>query len=221
MPLRTPYHMLMRPLPLAPVAPGRTALVLIDVQAFTCRRGHGLDAEAARRGITGELDEYYLQVEAALRNIARVLVACRAAALQVIHIRAAAVAHQSRQFAASGLHRPAPDATDEDMEQAAPIVGERVIARGAYSAFLDTGLAEALHQNRIETLILAGMMANVILPLAAREAADRNFNVLVMPDCCASETLDWHALTLQGLVGGAIRVSQSGDVIAMIGGEVR
>jgi nicotinamidase-related amidase len=213
--------MLMRPLPLAPVAPGRAALLLIDVQGFTCRRGHGLDLEAARRGITGEFDEYYLQVEHALRNIARVLAACRAAGIEVVHIRTADAPDATRQFAGSGLERPAPDAPGEDMPEAAPAPGERVIARAGYSPFLKTGLAEALHGRGIGTVILAGMMANIVMPLAAREAAERDFDVLVMPDACASETLDWHGLTMQGLGGGAIRVSYSDDVIEMTRGVVR
>ena len=62
------------------------------------------------------------------------------------------------------------------------------------------------------------MMANVTLVLAAREAADRDFSVLAVGDASASETLQWHGLTLQGLGGGAIRTVSSGDVLEMIAG---
>jgi len=220
MPSRTPYHMLMQPMPLAPVTPEKAAVLLLDVQDFTTLRGHGLDAEAARRGIARELDEYFAQVAAARANLARIVAAARAAGLGVIHLRTAQEAGLCAQFRASGLERPATAAGDGGglgPLDAAP--GEPVIARGGYGAFHDTGLRERLEAGGIATLILAGMMANVTVALAAREAADRNFQVLVVQDACASETLGWHGSTMQGLSGGAIRVLSTGDALAMIAGR--
>jgi nicotinamidase-related amidase len=221
MPLRTPYHMLMRALPLASVGAGRAALLLIDVQKFTALRGQGLDAEAARRGITGEFADYYAQVAAALRNIERLLAACRAKEIAAFHIRVADTGSLSRQFRLSGLERPPADSPDETLPQAAPSLGEPVIERGAYSVFHSTDLEQKLHHQGVETLIIAGMMANVTVALAAREAADRSFDVLVVQDASASETREWHALAMQGLGGGAIRVLWTEDVLELIDGAVR
>lgn len=221
MPSRTPYHMLMRPMPLAPVGPDSATLVLLDVQDFTTARGQGLDSEAARRGITREFDEYYLQVAAALRNLARLVADCRRTGIAVYHLRTAAEAALSDQFRASGLERPAraeADGATLGPLDAAP--GERVIARCGYGAFHDTGLEDALHGAGVRTVLLAGMMANVTVALAAREAADRSFQVLVVQDACASETLAAHGVTMQGLGGGAIRVVATDDVQAMIAGRV-
>ena len=212
--------MLMRPMPLAPVGPDVAALVLLDVQDFTMARGKGLDAEAALRGITRELDEYYAQVEAARRNLGRLVGGCRAAGVAVVHLRTALEAPQSRHFAASGLERPqdaAADGTTLSEIDAAP--GERVIARGGYSAFHRTDLAELLAERGVATVLLAGMMANVTVPLAAREAADRDFQVLVVQDASASETLAAHGVTMQGLAGGAIRILGTGDALAMLEGR--
>lgn len=220
MPARTPYHMLMRPMPLAPVGPETAALVLLDVQDFTMARGMGLDAEAVLRGIARELDEYYAQVDAARRNLGRLVAGCRAAGVAVVHLRAAQEGPQSAHFAASGLERPpsaAADATTLGAIDAA--AGEPVIARGGYSAFHRTGLAEMLTGWGVSTVLLAGMMANVTLPLAAREAADRDFQVLVVQDASASETLAAHGTTMQGLAGGAIRILGTGDALAMLEGR--
>lgn len=222
MPLRTPYHMLMRPMALARVSAKEAALVLIDVQGFTATRGQGLDAEAARRGITGEFGEYYEQVASALRNIERLLAAGRSQGIAVFHVRVSSADGLSRQFEQSGLERPASGAADEaglGMAVAAP--GERVIERGAYSSFYNTLLEAELRASGIDTLIFAGMMANVTVALAAREAADRNFGVLIVQDACASETLGWHGLTMQGLSGGAIRVVATGDALEMMHGACK
>lgn len=222
MPLRTPYHMLMRALPLAQVNAGRTALLLLDVQRFTAMRGQGPDAEAARRGITREFDDYYAQVAAALRNIVRLLAACRAKPLPVIHARVADTGTMSRQFQLSGLARPAAGAgDDETLPEAVPLAGERVIERGTYSPFHATDLEQDLHRRGVETLILAGMMANITVALAAREAADRSFDVIIVQDACAGETRQWHVLAMQGLTGGAIRCLWTEDMLELIDGARR
>lgn len=220
MPARTPYHMLMRPMPLAPVGPGVAALVLLDVQDFTTCRGRGLDAEAARRGVARELDEYYAQVDAAKRNLARLVAECRSRDVLVVHLRAALEAPQSRHFAASGLERPQSAAADGATLGALDAeANEPVIARGGYSAFHRTNLADTLRQRGIATVMLAGMMANITVSLAAREAADRDFQVLVVQDGSASETLAAHGTTMQGLAGGAIRIVGTGDALAMLEGR--
>src|SRR5262245_26432996 len=107
MPLRTPYHMVMRALPLASVSREKAALLLLDVQKFTAAPGHGLAAEAERRGIAREFADYHEQVAAALRNITRLLAACRANGIPVFHVRVADTGDMSRQFRLSGLARPA------------------------------------------------------------------------------------------------------------------
>lgn len=219
MPLRMPYHMLMRALPLAPVGAGKAALLLLDIQDFTAARGKGLDAEAARRGITHEFDDYYLQVAAALRNVDRLLAACRAKAIAVYHVRVADTGTLSRQFRLSGLERRPPGRADEVVPATAP--GESVIERGGYSPFHATDLEQDLRRRGIETLIIAGMMAHITVVLAAREAADRSFDVLVVQDASASETLEWHAIAMQGLNGGAIRTLWTQEILALVDGLIR
>ncbi len=218
MPLRTPYHMLMRPMALARVSAKEAALVLIDVQDFMTAHGQGLDAEAVRRGIAREFGEYYDQVASALRNIGQMLEVCRSAGIAVFHVRVSSAAGLSRQFEQSGLARPTSGAADDaGLGLVAAVPGERVIERGAYSAFYQTTLESELRDRGVTTIILAGMMANLTVALAAREAADRDFDILVVQDACASETLGWHAAAMQGLTGGAIRIVATGDILKTIG----
>lgn len=221
MPLRTPYPMLLRALPLAEVTRDKAALLLLDIQKFTACPEQGLGAEAERRGIAAEFAGYYEQVEAALRNIGQLLDACRGKAILVFHLRVADTGAVSRQFRLGGLTRPPAGSRDETLPEAAPLPGEMVIERGAYSPFHATELEETLRRRGIETLIIAGLMANITVALAAREAADRDFDVLVVKDASASETVEWHALAMQGLDGGAIRILPTSDVLALIAGAKR
>jgi nicotinamidase-related amidase len=220
--LRVPYKMLLAPVPPFSLKAGNAALLLIDVQRFTTSRREGLGRLAAERGIERELDEYYLQVEAALENMAKLIAACRGHGLSVIHAvlcgSRADGSDRSRQMRTSRLPLPVGDPRPEIRPEVAPADGEMVLARTTYSPFVNPELLETLRGARVDTLLLAGMLANYSVWQTAREAADRDFGVVVVMDCCASETLAWHTQLRTGIVGGLIRQRSSREVIEMLEG---
>ena len=71
----------------------------------------------------------------------------------------------------------------------------------------------------VENILLAGMMADTTIAMTAREAADRDYGVIVVMDASASQTNDWHAQLRDGIVGGLIRQRTTTQVIEMIRGE--
>jgi nicotinamidase-related amidase len=220
--LRVPYKMLLAPVPPFVVTADNTALVLIDAQHFTTSRSQGLGRLAAERGIEREFDEYYLQAEAALKNMATLVAACRSRGLAVMHTLLSGTRPDgndlSRQMRASQLALPIGDPRREIRPEVAPADGEPVLGRSTYSPFVGTGLLEALRAAKVDTLLLAGMLANYTVWQAAREAADLDFGVVVVMDCCASETLAWHGQLRTGIVGGLIRQRSSSEVIEMLEG---
>jgi nicotinamidase-related amidase len=216
---RTPYAMLLRPPRLQRLPPQRNALLLLDVQHYTVSADRGLGAEAAARGISREFAEYREQAEAALRNIARLLAAFRAQGAPVVHALLADTGPGlSRQLREAALPLPSADTLEaEFLDPVRPLPGEAVLARGCYSPFLDGRLEPLL--TGIERLMICGMMANITVVQAAREAADRGFQVVVVQDGCAAETHEWHGLAMLGLSGGAIRTRWCGDVLDMLAGD--
>jgi nicotinamidase-related amidase len=75
-----------------------------------------------------------------------------------------------------------------------------------------------LQEAKIDTIVLAGMLANVTVAPTAREAADRDFGVVWVWDASASETLAWHEHTKTGIVGPLIRIRTTQQVIEMMEG---
>lgn len=216
---RTPYNMLLAPMPSTPTEPQRSALVIIDGQLFTTSREHGLGAAAAERGIAAELAEYFRQTDAAVANIARLARAFRARGSLVVHSLLSGGPRLSRHLQASRLPLPSP----ADLASCiCPAIGARegdlVLARGTYGPFAAGDLNAALDARRIERVFLAGMPANLTVALAAREAADRDYRVVVVQDATASETMEWHSLTMLGLAGGAIRIAWTDEAIEMLDG---
>lgn len=219
---RVPFKNLSNATPPFCVTRDHAALLLVDAQRFTTRRDEGLGLEARKRGILREFEEYYAQVDAALRNMQRLLAGCREHGLAVIHTvlnaSSADGSDLSRQLKMSGLPIPTGAPEKEIRPEVAPLSSELVLPRGTYSPFASTDLLSVLREKRVDTLIIAGMLANTTVDLAAREAADRDFGVIMVWDASASESLYWHEIVKTGLVGPLIRIRTAQQVIEMMEG---
>lgn len=214
--------MLLAPAPPFRLAKENTALVLLDAQHFATSRDQGLGRLASERGIDREFDEYYLQVESALRNMERLVQACRSHHVRVIHTILNSSSQDgndvSRQFRVSELPIPTGDPREEIRPEVAPMPDELVLPRETSSPFTSTNLRQILRQSKVDTLIVAGMLASYTVWMTAMEAADRDFGVVVVPDASASETLEWHQQFRTGIVGGLIRQRTTSEVIEMLEG---
>jgi len=219
---RVPFKMLSRATPPFRVSGENAALLLVDPQRFTTLRDEGLGQVARERGILREFEEYYAQVDAALRNMERLLAAGREHGLLVIYIVLNSQDPErrdlSRQLQVSGLPIPVGPPAADIRAQVAPEPGELVLPRGTFSPFAGTDLLDVLREARVDTIVLAGMLANTTVVLTAREAADRGFGVIVAWDASASETLTWHEITKTELVGPLIRLRTVQQAVEMMEG---
>jgi len=219
---RVPFKNLFCATPPFRVTQENAALLLVDIQRFATRRDEGLGEEAQRRGILREFEEYYAQVDAALRNVQRLLAVCREHSLPVIHTllncSSAGGRDLSRQLEVSGLPIPTGAPEDEIRPEVAPLPSEPVLPRGTYSPFAGTGLLSVLREKGVDTLVLAGMLANTTVALTAQEAADRDLGVIMVWDASASESLYWHEIIKTGLVGPLIRTRTVQQVFEMMEG---
>lgn len=217
MPPRTPLNMAMAAVPLARIDPRRTALVAIDAQRAFADPERGIGAEMAARGVVRELDEYFRQAAAAIPNMARLAADLRRRGGLVVHSLLAAP-RLGRQLRLGRLPVPE-DPVSEIMPELTPAPDDIVLTRGGWGAFADGVLAAALAAKRIDHVFVCGMPGNLSVALAAREAADRDLQVLLVQDACAFETYEWHSLTLLAVSGGTIRVGWTGEAIEMLEGR--
>ena len=220
---RVPFKMLSLPNPAFRLTAGNAALLLLDAQRFTTVRDEGLGRFASEQGIQREFQEYFDQTDAALRNMASLLAACRQHELRVIYSVLCAQepdrSDLSRQLRLSGLPIPVASPSEEIRSEVAPAPGDLVLPRGTHSPFAQgPALLDALREFGIDTIILAGMLANTTVALTAREAADRDLGVILAWDASASETLGWHEIIKTGLVGPMICMRTVQQVIEMLEG---
>lgn len=85
-------------------------------------------------------------------------------------------------------------------ETISPLNEEKVIIKRRVSAFYGTDLEIVLKSNGIDTIYLCGVATDLAVESTARDAHDRDFNVIIVSDCCAAASEDDHnksLLTLQ------------------------
>jgi ureidoacrylate peracid hydrolase len=186
------------------IAPQRTALVLIDFQVDF----GAPDGEMARRG------KDMTAPQAALTKARALADAARAAGAGIVFVRLL-----NHPGAASRIEREAkqregdsqPDLCVEGTRGAAfigpqPLAGEIIVSKTHFSAFSRTGLAEQLHAQGVDTLVLAGLTTECCVASSAWDGFERDFHIFIAEDACAAyeEELHRHALKALAMSGATV-----------------
>ncbi|OCH98811.1 isochorismatase [Legionella jamestowniensis] len=95
-------------------------------------------------------------------------------------------------------------------EELAVLPHDIVITKHRVSAFYGTSLDVFLRTNQINTILLSGVATNMTITSTAREAHDRDYNVLIIEEACAAATEEIHrnSLELLSRVANVIPLSQ-------------
>jgi nicotinamidase-related amidase len=136
-----------------------------------------------------------------LENTAKAIAAARAAGVKIGYVRVGFSPDYREAPAASPIFsgarknnifqlgtkgtevHPALAPRDEDFD----IVKHRV------SPFYGTALEPILRANGIERIIMCGVSTNGVVHSGAREAHDRDYECIILEDCCAGVTPDEHS----------------------------
>lgn len=87
----------------------------------------------------------------------------------------------------------------EFAEDVKPMTEEKTIVKRRVSAFYATDLEIALRSRGVDTIFLAGVSTDLAIESAARDGHDRDFNIVVMADCCAAANKNDHSKSLETL----------------------
>jgi nicotinamidase-related amidase len=74
----------------------------------------------------------------------------------------------------------------------APQAGDFDIVKHRVSPFYGTSLEPILRANGIERLILCGVSTNGVVHSGARDAHDRDYECIILEDCCAGVSVEEH-----------------------------
>lgn len=167
--------------------PARTALLSMDTQQATARK-----ATMFRERNVGEKAQRALQ-------------GAREADVLVIHV---VIDFQPDFFSPNNrflqtvrmpvLSAPGVDLEEllEIVDEVKPIEGEPIVPKPRMNPFFGTALESMLRARNIDTVVLMGIATEFVVEAATRHAADADFRVIVLEDCCASFSDEAHRASL-------------------------
>jgi nicotinamidase-related amidase len=172
--------------------PASAALVIIDMQRDFLEPG----------GFGAALGNDVTLLRSAIAPTGRVLHACRAVGMMVVHTREGhrpdlsdlAPAKRTRGNLATGIGDPGPmgrilvrgEPGHDIVAELAPAPGEPVVDKPGKGAFYATDLEAMLRSRDIAQLLVCGVTTEVCVNTTVREANDRGFDCLVLEDCTGS-----------------------------------
>jgi nicotinamidase-related amidase len=210
--------------------PDRSALLIVDVQRFFVHPEYpfGQVLETLMPGVTAG---YFARMQqTVIPNIQRLQAGCRARRLPIFYTAAGSYLADGRDlpgwlraFDQLGLALrgtrvwpPMHDPSWQVDEGVAPLPGEVVLNKPSSGPLASTRLDQTLRNIGVDTLIVAGLTTDVCVTQAAREAADRDFQVVVVEDGCTALSVEMHraALLAFSLAFGRVRTTE--DVLRLL-----
>ena len=140
-------------------------------------------------------------IEAAAKASVPLLAAFRAKGLPVAHTRVVFEADGSNFNVFARRVKPLQKLTEtaqgsQIVPQLQPVAGEWVIRKQTASAFFNTGLADWLHFQSVDTLVVTGCTTSGCVRATVVDAVQHNFRTVVLSDCVGDRALGPHDANL-------------------------
>jgi nicotinamidase-related amidase len=196
------------------IVPGRTALVVIDVQEdFVSPAG-----AAGHWGIDlGALEPPLQRIEkliAAARSKGVTLAFARVVTRPETDSDALKALHQRKGRPPQAVAICRADTTGADYYRVTPKPGDIEIQKPLYSSFVGTDFDAQLRARGVDTLVVVGFTTDCCVDCTVRDAFHRNYDVFVVVDACAAYEEDLHLGALNGLSKNCAILTDTEAVLA-------
>ena len=195
---------------LSHIDPGSAALLVMDYQV-----------DALSRFMTGA------QSADAVARVPGLIAMARDAGMLVIHVVVAfrpghpEVSPRNALFSAlkaSGLMVAGSEGAAIHPAAAAR-EGEAIVVKHRVSPFVGTDLETLLRANGVHTLVLAGVHTSGVVLSTVRHAADLDYRLVVVRDCCADPDAELHALLLDTVIARQAAVVTTAELTGALPGK--
>jgi len=214
--LETPY-------PDFDIAPGKTALVLIDMQKIASPEPFvkaAIKKGLPENDVKEAVADYERRFWKAVDNAERILKACRRKGIDVVHVHLEAPTknplHTAKVNRKIGLIiSPASDES-QSLDPVKPLPGELVVNKTNGGAFTGTNLDFILRNMDIQSLILVGFLTDECVAATAYQASDIGYDVLLVRDATATHRNEAHEALIWSLDDMCLKVYTTDQVLKKI-----
>ncbi|UPJ79296.1 cysteine hydrolase [Bradyrhizobium sp. 183] len=203
--------------------PARTALLIVDMQNFGCRRDMGLGRRAQPQS------EYWFsrQDQVVVPNIQKLLAYFRSSGMRVTYVCVGPLLPDASDMYERRVRRDkerlAETGSDhfwsvgsiehQVIDELKPAPGEMIFNKNCTSAFNSTNIDQVLRNMGVQYLVITGMATNACVETTARDAADRGYDCVLVDDGCLAGDQASHDGTLRNFASLFGRVSKTDQVI--------
>ena len=178
-----------------PVMPGRTVLLIVDVQ-----RGIRDRAIAAP-------DPFFARTmdETVIPNISRLQTAAREADMEIVFTVLQSLTADGRDrsldYKLTGFHYAPGSAEAEVIEAVKPAPDEIVLPKSSSSLFNSTTFEYVIRNIGLDTIIVTGFQTDQCIDHTIRDGADRGFAMICATDACATKSSARHEAAIDAFKG--------------------
>lgn len=188
------------------LAPGRAALLFIDVQNYAAHRQGGEFRNLSDSEVAGRYRYFFTELrERVLPNMQRLQAACRHAQVEVLYTVIESLTLDGRDcsldYRLSGVNIPKGSWDARVLAEIAPQGDEIVLPKSSTNVFVSTTLDYVLRNLGIRQLIVSGLLTDQCVESAVRDACDLGYLVTLVTDACATYAPEQHANSLQASRG--------------------
>jgi len=208
--------------------PARTALIIVDMQRYFTQPSFPF-TDLFEKMSPGVCSGYLRRVrESVIPNVRRLLDHFRRNGSMIVFTAVGTETQDGSDLAGwaraldeagvsllgTRIHPPAGDSSWQIDPALEPRAEEIVVNKLSAGTFATTDLAGKLRSRGVDRVVITGVVTDVCVSTTAREAADRNFKVVVVSDACTTFSENLHQANLETLhVFGWVRATN--DVIRL------
>jgi nicotinamidase-related amidase len=215
-----PYIAWRPPFPEPEILPGKTALLIVDMQHHSAHPDGPTMRKLAAAGFDEVAQGFRARLEQIVPNIRCLQDAFREAELEVIHVRIASMTADGRDRGPSHKkldHVAAPDSRDaEILPELQPVGDELVFNKTAGSVFCATNIEVVLRNMGITTLVVTGIVTTGCVHTAVTDAADRGFHVILIEDGCGALLPEMHWASIRILRDVYAKIMTTNEAVARV-----
>jgi ureidoacrylate peracid hydrolase len=188
-----------------PLRPGRTVLLIIDVQNYGCSINggeyKGIDQEEFK-----QYDYFFRRLtDTVLPNIKKIQTIFRNTKMEVMFTVIENLTLDGRDmgldYKITGFNVPKDSFDAKVLREIEPFGDEIVIPKTSSSVFNSTNIDYVLRNLNCRHLVLCGTLTDQCVESAVRDACDLNYLVTLVPDACVTLTETRHTSSLRAIKG--------------------
>ena len=217
------FKALAKPLPDFEIKPGKTALLLIDMQKLVSSEAllqEALYAGLPEREVREALREYDQRVKRVVKKAQMILEACRKKGYDIMHIKLGAQTSNPRHTAK--INRKANFIVPMDAErgkffkEVKPAKGELVFPKTNGGAFTGTNLDFVLRNMNIEGIIVMGFLTDQCVLATTIYGGDIGYDVLLVEDACMGTTKENHDAVIRFAGDVFLKVKSTEELLRIL-----